>query len=69
MRSDGPKSMTSSVMPTKVAEEQHFTEAAAKGGATSFLQKSPLPPVACLLLPRSAQQNARRQEAEGPACL
>ena len=69
VRSDGPKSMTFSVMPTKVAEEQHSTEAAAKRGATYFLQKSPLPAVACPLLPKSAQQNARRQEAEGPVCL
>ena len=66
---DGPKSMTSSVMPTKVVEEQYSTEAAAKGGVTSFLQKSPLPAVGCPLLPKSAQQNASRQEAEGPVCL
>ena len=63
------KGVTSSVTPTKVAEEQHSKEAAAKGGVTSLFQKSPLPAVACPLVSKSARQDARRQEAEVPVCL
>ena len=69
VRLDGLKGVTPSVTPTKVAEEQHSTEAAAKGGVTSLFQKSPLPAIACPLVSKSARQDARRQEAEVPVCL